>query len=298
MEQKATIYTYGNEQIEATQLLNILHPYGINCIVDCRPPIGTSISNVCLSSSEQLKKTLKSHNISYIPFHKHFGIFPLTAQTKRGKIIYSKAIKTTNFIEGIERIQKGIDKGFRICIIDNQKETPKSLRYTLIGQYLKDIYHIIHISSKNKRISQEELANRVEKQQSIIKQEKIKAHELGQSGEEIAGLYLINKGYQILDRNWNLYKGCELDIVAAKDNKLHFIEVKTRSSDKYGEPQLSINKQKMRHLLSAIHEYRYKRHFLNIEYQIDSIAIIYRGENDYDLQHFTDIRPEYYTPRY
>ena len=116
-----------------------------------------------------------------------------------------------------------------------------------------------------------------------------------QAGEEIAGLHLINKGYQILDRNWNLYKGCELDIVAIKDNKLHFIEVKTRSSDKYGEPQIAINKKKMKHILTAIREYRYKRYLHNIEFQIDSIAIIYRGEKDYDLKHFTDIRPKYYS---
>lgn len=296
MEQKATIYTYGKEQIEATQLLSILQTYGINCIVDCRPPIG--VSTAYFSSSEKLYETLKSHNISYIPFHKHFGIFPSTAQTKRGKIIYSKAIQTLNFKEGIERIKNGVNKRFSICIIDDKRDITESLRYTLIGQYLKDYYNVIHIYSENKRISQEELVHRIEEHTTIVKQKKAQTKEIGQAGEEIAGLYLINKGYQIIDRNWNLYKGCELDIVASKENKLHFIEVKTRSSDKYGEPQLAINKKKMSHILSAIRQYRYEKHFINIEYQIDSIAIIYRNEHDYKLQHFTDIRPDYYTPRY
>ena len=53
--------------------------------------------------------------------------------------------------------------------------------------------------------------------------------ELGQIGEELAATYLMNKGYRILHRNWNLHRGCELDIVAMKDGKLHFVEVKTRS---------------------------------------------------------------------
>ena len=297
MEQKATIYTYGNELIEATKLLHILQPYGINCVVDCRPLMGCTF-NAYMSSSQQLRDILKSSNIFYIPFHKHFGIFPLTAQTKRGKIIYAKAIQTENFKAGIERIKKGIGKGLTICIIDDKRETSDSLRYSLIGKYLKDFYNVVHICSETKQISHEQLACLVEERKVITKQKNTQAKEIGQIGEEIAGLYLINKGYQILDRNWNLHKGCELDIIASKGNRLYFIEVKTRSSDKYGEPQLAIDKKKMRHLLSAIHEYRYKRHLLNIDFQIDSIAIIYRGEQDYDLQHFTDIRPEYYTRKY
>ena len=292
MKHKATIYTYGKEQIEATQLLSILQPYNINCVVDCRPFIAKS--NALLSSSQQLCDILKSYNISYIPFHKHFGIFPPIAQNKRGKIVYSKAIQLPTFKEGIERINIGINKGFTICLIDDKQDTSDSLRYTLIGKYLKDFYQVVHIYSASQSISQEELAHRTEENKAITKYKKMMAKEIGQAGEEIAGLYLVNKGYRILDRNWNLYKGCELDIVASKGNTLHFVEVKTRSSDKHGEPQLAIDKKKMRHILSAIHEYRYKRHFLDIEYQIDSIAIIYRGEHDYDLHHFTDIRPEYY----
>lgn len=293
MEQKATIYTYGKEQIEATQLLHILQPYGVNCVVDCRPYINTP--NISLSSSQQLCDILKSHNISYIPFYKHFGAFSPIVQTKRGKPIYTKAIQTDHFQEGVERIQKGISKGFTICIIDGKHDTTTSLRHTIIGQYLKDFYKVVHIYSAYQAISYEELSHQIEEYKAIIKYKKLQAKEIGQAGEEIAGLHLINKGYQILDRNWNLYKGCELDIVAIKDNKLHFIEVKTRSSDKYGEPQIAINKKKMKHILTAIREYRYKRYLHNIEFQIDSIAIIYRSEKDYDLKHFTDIRPEYYS---
>ena len=295
-EQRATIYTYGKEQIEATRLLHILHPYGINCVVDCRPLVGASTAY--MSSSQQLSEILCDFNISYIPFYKHFGVFPSTAQTKRGKIVYTRAIKAANFKEGIERIHKGVSKGFTICLIDDRQDLLTSLRYTLIGNYLKDFYHVVHIYSETQTISQEELLHRADEHKSLTTKKKIQATEIGQAGEEIAGLYLINNGYQILDRNWNLYKGCELDIVALKGNKLHFIEVKTRSSDKHGEPQLAIDKKKMKHILSAIHEYRYKHHALASEYQIDSIAIIYRGEQDYDLKHFADIRPGYYIPRF
>ena len=116
--------------------------------------------------------------------------------------------------------------------------------------------------------------------------------ELGQIGEEISGDYLAKKGYRILHRNWNLHRGCELDIVAMKNNELHFIEVKTRTSDRYGEPQSAINYKKMKHLQKAIRAYRYQCYFYQIDAILDSIAIIYRSENDYDLTHYIGIRTD------
>ena len=49
--------------------------------------------------------------------------------------------------------------------------------------------------------------------------------EIGQNGEELAADYLMKRGFRILHHNWNLHKGCELDLVATKDNQIHFIEV-------------------------------------------------------------------------
>ena len=56
-----------------------------------------------------------------------------------------------------------------------------------------------------------------------------KHNDLGKAGENAAVAYLEQKGYLIRDRNWR--KGhFELDIVAAKDNELIVVEVKTRSN--------------------------------------------------------------------
>lgn len=288
MEQKPILYTYGNIQIKATELIQLLQAHSINCVVDCRPFV--SSSTAIYTSTKGLENLLEINHIIYLHFFKHFGFFPNEVRNKRGEPVYKKVIQTESFLQGIERINIDIEKGYNICIIDEQAETHKSKRFTLIGKYLKEKYHILHIQSKGNCYSQEQVEEKIEKNKTIRKQKANEAQLLGQTGEELAALYLTHNGYQILDHNWNLHRGCELDLVAIKDNKLHFIEVKTRTSDKYGEPQTAINYKKMRNISKAIRTYQYRRNLFNIEYFVDSIAIIYRSDNDYDLKHFIGIR--------
>lgn len=114
--------------------------------------------------------------------------------------------------------------------------------------------------------------------------------ELGQNGEELAADYLMKQGYRILHRNWNLHKGCELDIVATKDNQLHFIEVKTRSrvSDIYGRPEQAINDAKLRNIVRAIYRYQNIYH-LDMDMHIDAIGVVYHSEQDYTINFMPDI---------
>lgn len=289
MEQKAAIYTYGNIQIKVEDLIRLLRPYNINCVVDCR--LQASPYNTIDTPVKDLKETLKQYNIAYLPFYQHFGAFPHETKNKRGDIIYKKAILTESFLQGTERISNGVQKGYNICIIDNTNEIYNSKRYTLIGKFLKKQYTILHLYPDGHRYSQEQVELKDKEFKARRKQRINDAQQIGKTGEELAALYLIRNGYQILDHNWNLHKGCELDLVAMKDNKLHFIEVKTRTSDKYGEPQAAINYKKMKHILKAISIYRYKRTFSYFEYQIDSIAIIYHSAHDYRLKHFLNIHP-------
>jgi len=75
--------------------------------------------------------------------------------------------------------------------------------------------------------------------------------ELGSIGEQLASNYIKGNGYYILDCNYRTKLG-ELDIIAKKDNIIVFIEVKTRTSNIYGEPSEAVNynKQKKIHRLS------------------------------------------------
>lgn len=70
---------------------------------------------------------------------------------------------------------------------------------------------------------------------------------LGKAGEDRAARYLESLGYAVLDRNWRTDEG-ELDLVVASATDLVIVEVKTRSSDRFGHPFEAIGEQKRRRL--------------------------------------------------
>ncbi len=79
----------------------------------------------------------------------------------------------------------------------------------------------------------------------------------GQEGETLAIQYFTAKGYTILHCNWR-YSHYEIDIIAHKDDMLHFIEVKTRTNAKYGHPEESVDKKKMENLMKAGEAYLFQ----------------------------------------
>lgn len=111
-------------------------------------------------------------------------------------------------------------------------------------------------------------------------EEKIKNNlykkDLGNRGEEQATLFLENKGYFIVDRNFKCRSG-EIDIVAKKNREYVFIEVKTRTSKKYGRPIEAVNKNKIKHIINTSKYYILKNNLQNFFIRYDIIEIYYKG---------------------
>jgi putative endonuclease len=76
----------------------------------------------------------------------------------------------------------------------------------------------------------------------------------GQKGEALAAGWLQERGYTILHRNWR-WKNYEIDLVAGRNDVLHFIEVKTRTSTLFGHPEESVGAKKFRHIQTAAGKY-------------------------------------------
>ena len=110
-------------------------------------------------------------------------------------------------------------------------------------------------------------------------------NELGKKGEQLAIDFLIEKGYKILDKNWRYLKA-EVDIIAQKETVLAVVEVKTRSSDSFGNPQDFVNPKKIKLLVSAMNEYVIRKD-LDVEVRFDIIAIL-KKNNQFKIEHLKD----------
>jgi putative endonuclease len=79
---------------------------------------------------------------------------------------------------------------------------------------------------------------------------KIPNKETGAEGEDMAAAWLTGNGFRILERNWRSGR-FEIDIVAEKEGRLHFIEVKTRRTANFGHPEEQVGKRKLQHMIEA-----------------------------------------------
>ena len=110
-------------------------------------------------------------------------------------------------------------------------------------------------------------------------------NELGKKGEQLAIDFLIKNDYKILEKNYRYIKA-EVDIIAKKENILAVIEVKTRSTDYFGNPQDFVNPKKIKLLLSAIDHYLVQKD-LDVEVRFDIIAVIHQNNNT-KIEHLED----------
>lgn len=98
----------------------------------------------------------------------------------------------------------------------------------------------------------------------------------GKIGEQLAADYFLKLGYGILHQNWR-YKHWEIDIIAEKSAILHFIEVKTKTTDNYGFPEDAVTPSKIKYLMNAGEEFLYQNPDWE-RIQFDILAIILKPE--------------------
>lgn len=88
----------------------------------------------------------------------------------------------------------------------------------------------------------------------------INKRSVGNKYEKLVSDYLEKQGYYIKERNFRCRFG-EIDIIAKKDSYLVFIEVKYRSTGKYGVPQEAVDHCKQKRISNAASFYLYKYHY-------------------------------------
>lgn len=108
---------------------------------------------------------------------------------------------------------------------------------------------------------------------------------LGKVGEDLAVEFLLKKGYKIVARNF-VFQKAEVDIIARKDNTLAIIEVKTRSTPDFGNPQEFLKARQIQRLIKAV-DYFVTDHEMEVEVRFDIVAII-KNNLGTRLEHIED----------
>ena len=110
--------------------------------------------------------------------------------------------------------------------------------------------------------------------------------EIGKNGEQLAKKYLEEQGYIILEMNWR-FKRSEIDIIAKDNETLVFIEVKTRSSALFSQPEDFVSQKKEE--LMAVGASAFMEQ-TNHEWEIrfDIITVLLKPNKAPQIQHLID----------
>ena len=113
--------------------------------------------------------------------------------------------------------------------------------------------------------------------------------DIGKIGENLAQEFLQKKGYEILKQNFHTRWG-EIDIIALKETKLSFFEVKTRRNESFGKPFEAVNSTKVRRLMRPIQYFLLQNNYKNYKLSLDVISIVLNSDLTVkSLKHFENV---------
>ncbi len=103
---------------------------------------------------------------------------------------------------------------------------------------------------------------------------------VGRRYEQLAAHYLVQNGYEILERNWRAGRK-EIDLIVKKGQVIAFVEVKAATSTRYGHPAEKVDQRKQEHLTQAAQQYILKKELLDVDLRFDVITFV-----EENLEHF------------
>ncbi|MGH9355955.1 MAG: YraN family protein [Terriglobia bacterium] len=111
----------------------------------------------------------------------------------------------------------------------------------------------------------------------------------GRRGETLAYWFLRCNGYTMVARNLRVRQGVgELDLVGWDGRVLAFIEVKTRTGEEFGAPELAVGLAQQQRIAEAAQFYvrRLKRKAVN--YRFDIVSVAWHAREGYRLKIIKD----------
>ncbi len=111
----------------------------------------------------------------------------------------------------------------------------------------------------------------------------------GKTGEEIAAKYLKKKGYRILHRNYKTDLG-EIDLIVTDDDRLVFVEVKSRTGEQFGEPAEAVTYQKQRKISQVAAQFITRHMLRGVAARFDVVEVFLAEDR---IRHIEDAFDSY-----
>jgi len=112
--------------------------------------------------------------------------------------------------------------------------------------------------------------------------------EAGKKGEELAVSHILSQGFRLAERNWRPGREGEIDIIAYDQGVLVFLEVKTRTSEKYGHPLQAVTRNKQKQMGRLAKTYLYQKGLYGrVDCRFDVVGVRL-GWGPPQLQHVRD----------
>ena len=108
----------------------------------------------------------------------------------------------------------------------------------------------------------------------------------GTRGEQYACRFLEELGFEVLERNWRFGKD-ELDIIARNGRELVIVEVKTRSTDRHGQPEEAVKKGKRSTMIRGANTY-IQRSGCELALRFDIVSVILHPTGKPYIHHIRD----------
>ena len=142
------IFAIGHSNYPYDKLINMIKKYDINCVVDIRE---TPYSKYNIQyNKEAFNESLRNSGFLYIYMGKEFGAKRTNKDvyTQEGYADFEKVAKEDIFLNGIERLKKGCQMGYRIVLLGAMQEPIRCHRSILVGKVLNkegfDVKYIMH----------------------------------------------------------------------------------------------------------------------------------------------------------
>jgi putative endonuclease len=108
----------------------------------------------------------------------------------------------------------------------------------------------------------------------------------GSKGETLAAEFFQQKGYEIVARNYRWHRG-EIDLIVRRENWTIFVEVKTRSSSAFGQPEEFVTVAQARKIYDAAEEFIFSTDWQG-HVRFDVVSVLMREDESCEIEHFED----------